>query len=699
MKTKRESIDRQERISKKAVVGVGLLLFAVIAVIAAFICQYKLENAVQSILTRQRDLQQAVLDKAMDSIRVWRAELANQAKFISSSDMFRLFITDAKNLSPEEADELARPDALHSPHETVRIMAEQRAYLQDLLSNFVQRRAWTEARITTPEGSDLVARDFALPLNREQGLLIQKAVENGASSFGPLRQGENGLVMDMAEPLFEVQGTGEPRCVAALLLSVPMDRPLVSFLSNPIQQKDVVANRLVEDNLGEYHVVYLHGSHPILQLLNFKLPSGSVPFEERRGLTSPDETYSLGAELALLHWQIVVETPAAIINERIESQRWQIYGLGVGSSIALALLGSFLWERSTSRKRKERVAHLEKLNATISQQKLLLDGINASLDVGLLLVDDNGIIQVANKAFGEKILQTDKEPSQSVLAAILPTEPALKLGAAMANVCRENKDDNIEIILPDKDGKERLFRVSLFPYQAEEGETSSSGHGCVGVFKDITKFRQRAEVTQKRQKALLVAMDRALESVDPNLVGDSGKMARLGALLGKELNMTPEELETIQMAALLSQIGKLFVPKELLRKTGRLTPEEKQEVARAPQHADRILKDLNFDLPVRETIRELNEKTDGSGPFGIKGDGISRCGKVLSLANALVGMTNYRAWKTSRPDTPAEAVEKLGKSQDKYDAETIRALQRLDIRDIIHALSEEDGLTKKGAAA
>lgn len=686
-------------ISPKAVIGVGLLLFIIIAIIAAFICEYRLENAVQSILTRQRELQQAVLDKSMDSVRVWRAELTNQAKFISSSDMFRLFITDAKNLSKAEAEELARPDALHSQNDSVRLMAEQRAYLQDLLGNFVQRRAWTEARITTPEGEDLVARDFAIPLNKEQTELISDAVKSGSQTFGPIRQSENGLVMDMADPLYEVQGTGEPRCVAALLLSVPMDRPLVTFLSNSAQQKDVAACRIVEDNLGEYHVIYLNGSHPTLQLLNHKIPSGSLPFEERSGLTSPEQMYSLGAELTLLKWQMVVETPASIINERIDSQRWQIYGLGVVCSLGLALLGALLWANATSRKRKERVAQLEKLNNTINQQKLLLDGINSSLDVGLLLVDDNGIIKVANQAFKNKIIQADKDLEQSALAAVLPTEPALKIGSAMAGVCRENKHSNIEIVLHNKDGKERLYRVSLFPYRAKQGESCSSGEGCVGIFQDITEFRQRAIVARKRQQALLRAMDRALESVDPNLVGDSGKMARLGALLGKELNLTAEEFETVQLAALLSQIGKLFVPKELLQKTGKLTPEERQEVARAPEHADRILKDLNFDLPVRETIRELNEKMDGSGPFGMKGDQISKCGRVLSLANAFVGMTNYRAWKTTRPDTPAEAVEKLAKSQGLFDAEVLKALRRLDIRAIIEALSEDSDLEKSAKTA
>ncbi len=687
METTQTTGARREGISPGAVIGVGLLLFIGIAIVAAFICSNRLENVTNSILSRQRELQQVVLDKSMDSIRVWRQELTNQAKFISSSEMFRLFITDAKNLSPEEMKELAAPDALHSQNESVRVMAEQRAYLQDLLGNFVKRRAWTEARITAPSGEDLVAPDYAIPLTHNQTDLIREAVQSGTQTFGPIRSGEDGLVMDMADPLFDVLGTGESKCVAALLLSVPMSQPLLTFLSNPGQQRDVISARLVVPDADGDDVVYLNGTQPVLHPLLAKEPLGSLAFQERRGLTSPESVYSLGAELALLKWQIVVETPAAILASRIDSQRWQIYSLGAVISVGIALLGALIWANITGRKRKQRVAHLERLNETIRQQKLLLDGINSSLDIGLLLVDDNGIIKVANQAFIKNIIQSDKDPDQTALIAALPADPAIKLGSAMTKVARENREANIEVDIPDKNGKSRLFRVSLFPYMAREGENCSSGKGCVGVFKDITEFRQRAKVQEQRQKALLEAMDKAIESVDPNLVGDSGKMARIGALLGRELNMTPEEQETIQIAALLSQIGKLFVPRELLQKTGKLTDEERREVARAPEHADRILKDLHFDLPVRETIRELNEKMDGSGPFGMKGSEISKCGQVLALANAFIGMTNFRAWKTTRPDTPAEAIEKLGKSQDKFGIDVIRALQNLDIKNIMDALS------------
>lgn len=693
MESARTGAGKQGALSPKGIISVGIVFFIIISIIAAFICQYRLENETNSILNRQRELQQAVLEKAGDAIRVWQTELTNQAKYISSSEMFRLFITDAKNLSPEEMENLSTPDALHSHNETVRAMAEQRAYLQDLLSNFVKRRAWTEARITTPGGVDLVAKDFALPLNVEQTRLIKEAVESGTQTFGPIRNSDNGLVMDMADPLFDVLGTGESKCVAALLLSVPMNQPLLTFLSNSGQQRDVINTRLVDFSMGEKNVIHLNGTHPILQILNINDPEGSLPFKQRRGLTMPEEVYSLGVGVPLLKWQLVVETPASLMQARIDAQRWQIYSLGVLFSLGLAFLGAFTWAAATSRKRKARVAQLEKLNSTIHQQKLLLDGINSSLDTGLLLVDENGIVKVANDAF-KKIAQTDKDLEQATLVSMLHTDAAVKIGAAMAKVARENKDDTLEVEMPDKNGNARLYRISLFPYVAREGESCSSGQGCVGVFQDITEFRQRAKIAQQRQRALLEAMDRAMESVDPNLVGDSGKMARLGTLIGREMNMQPEELETIQIAALLSQIGKLFVPRELLQKTAKLTPEEKREVARAPEHADRILKDMHFDLPVRETIRELNEKMDGSGPFGMKGDEISKCGRVLALANAFIGMTNFRAWRSTRPDTPAEAVKKLGREESKFDLSALKALQKLDIKEIMEALSGNQILGK-----
>lgn len=68
------------------------------------------------------------------------------------------------------------------------------------------------------------------------------------------------------------------------------------------------------------------------------------------------------------------------------------------------------------------------------------------------------------------------------------------------------------------------------------------------------------------------------------------------------MGMDRASREGLRIAAALSQIGKLFIPRELLHKTGNLTPEERAEIMRAPEYAHDLLKDIDFGQPVAEAV-------------------------------------------------------------------------------------------------
>ena len=81
--------------------------------------------------------------------------------------------------------------------------------------------------------------------------------------------------------------------------------------------------------------------------------------------------------------------------------------------------------------------------------------------------------------------------------------------------------------------------------------------------------------------------------------------------------MSPEELEALQAAALLHDIGKLAVPEHIISKPGRLTPEEFEKMKIHPLVGAEILEEVKFPYPVVPIVRAHHEKWDGTGyPFG-----------------------------------------------------------------------------------
>lgn len=682
---------KRYRPNTKRILLVCLLAFILVAAISWVICNLRIDYATQAILQQQREVEQSWLDKSLDSIRVWRNELVEQARFISSSEMFRLFVVDAKSFTPGEIESLSDPDTLHHADDQLRSMAEQYTYIQDLLRDFTRRRAWNDARIILPDGKPLAEPQFSDPLSEQQIELAKQAAATGRPIFGPIRNGENGLMMDMADPLFEVLGAADPQAIAVLLLTVPMTDPLTTFLAKGSDQAEVLAPRIIFPDGNSYSMVLAHQGKIMLEPAGPVITSmDNLPFGLRPAVDGKGEVYSLGGKPTTLNWLFVLEKSAAEVNELINDQEWQIYSLGGITTIALTMLIVLLWKGYVSRKHEEDAIKFEGLYHTIGNQKMILDSMNASFQAGLALIDAYGRVQISNPAFAEICGEGKDIPDGTPLVETLPDKQAIALLEEVNRVNLAGHSADTEMKLPGKDG-ERLYRVTLYPYSEQDGGQKFSG--CVVVFKDITEFRKRAEEQRKkaeqerlRQEALITAFVRAVESIDPNLVGHSEKMAEVATLLAEELRLTEAEKQTLLLAAKLSQVGKIYVPRDLLLKKGKLTEEEMKEVRRAPEYADRILHDMYFDLPVRETVALIGERVDGSGkPLGLTEKDISLEGKALAVVNAFIGMTSARAWRGDEGMSVEKAIHNLSQSAG-FDKKVVEALARLDparLQDII----------------
>ncbi|MDR1776844.1 MAG: PAS domain-containing protein [Desulfovibrio sp.] len=682
-----EAIASQYRMKKTVVVVVGMLLFLVITVIAGVLCNLQLRNSTQETLSTQRDMQQAWVDKSLETIRAWRSVLLEQARAISTSEMFRLFAVDVNGLGPDGAARVCAPEALHSEDESLSSLAEQRSYMQDILLDSVRRRQWVSARVLTTEGASLITPEYSAPLVPSQTELVTRANSQRTTVFGHVRKQGDAVVLDVVEPMYEVLGRGDdPGIVAFLLITVPMEKNLTAFLAQSPDQDHVLPGILNRGPQGMEAVQWRDG-RIVLGKANFE-PSAdlSLPFMKRQAVSDGGEAYSLGSRLTELGWCVVLEVPANVVDSVLESQKRQIYGLGVLCSLGAALLLAFVWASIVSRSHKATARHFQQLYTVIRQQKLMLDSINASLQVGLLLVSGEDLVQVCNPAFSQIVGKSEEELIGLHLNEAMQAKAAEDLGNGIKRVAGSDQMVSIEISLDSDDGA-HLYRVTLFPFEDQQDSETGKAGGCVGIFQDITEFRRRAEEARKRQASLISALVRAIESVDVNLIGHSQKMERVVGLLAVHMNLEEKDRETLRLAARLCQVGKIFVPRDLLTKTGKLTAEEQQEVARAPEYAYNALRDLQFSLPVPEAVYQMGERMDGTGtPQRLHGEQIVPNARILAVVNAFCAMTSDRSYRSGM--TPTQAIEMMGKNPG-FDGEIVRQLAALPLDELTKAVHVE----------
>jgi HD-GYP domain-containing protein (c-di-GMP phosphodiesterase class II) len=115
---------------------------------------------------------------------------------------------------------------------------------------------------------------------------------------------------------------------------------------------------------------------------------------------------------------------------------------------------------------------------------------------------------------------------------------------------------------------------------------------------------------------------------------------------GRHLGFPKGHLSILAQVGLLLDIGKIRLPKDLLEKQGRLTPEEFEDVKAHVQHGLDILKETpNFHPEVIEGIAQHHERMNGSGyPHGLMGEEIGVIGRMAGIVDCFAALTNHRPY-------------------------------------------------------
>ncbi|MET9605641.1 HD-GYP domain-containing protein [Streptomyces sp. NPDC006512] len=175
-------------------------------------------------------------------------------------------------------------------------------------------------------------------------------------------------------------------------------------------------------------------------------------------------------------------------------------------------------------------------------------------------------------------------------------------------------------------------------------------------------------------QATIRALVQAVDIKDRYTRGHSERVGQASAMIARELGMTEERLETVRIAGILHDVGKLGVPTRLLRKDGPLTPEERRVIELHPEYGHEMVRGIGFLGEARSAILHHHERVDGTGyPYGLNGEQIPVLARVVAVADSFDAMTSTRSYSRARPVAVALAeLERCAGTQ--YDPAMVRAL-------------------------
>lgn len=173
------------------------------------------------------------------------------------------------------------------------------------------------------------------------------------------------------------------------------------------------------------------------------------------------------------------------------------------------------------------------------------------------------------------------------------------------------------------------------------------------------------------------AIAKLAEARDPYTSGHQERVAAIASAIAADLGNDLHYCEGIRIAGLVHDIGKIYVPAEILTKPRRLTNVEFAIIKMHPEVAHDVLSGIEFPWPVADFVIQHHERMDGSGyPNGLAGDDILVGSRILAVADVVEAMSSHRPYKVAA-GLDAALDEIAANAGTFYDAQVASACLRL----------------------
>ncbi|HEK85233.1 MAG TPA: HD domain-containing protein [Candidatus Aminicenantes bacterium] len=322
----------------------------------------------------------------------------------------------------------------------------------------------------------------------------------------------------------------------------------------------------------------------------------------------------------------------------------------------------------------ETALYKAKMQLLLKEKEQWLSTILKSIGDGIIVTDSEGRVSFFNPIAQKLIGWSESE------AIAQPLEKVFKSKGISPLEAHSKSPELQEMILFSKHGQEIPVELIITPLPEAKGQEG----GKVIVFRDVTARKKAEKEIQESWARLhrtlegtIQAISTTIEMRDPYTAGHQRRVAKLAEAIARELQLSASQVEGIKFAAEIHDIGKIYVPAEILSKPTKLTDLEYTIIKTHPQAGYEILKNIEFPWPIAQIVLQHHERMNGSGyPNGLKGDKILLEARILAVADVVEAMSSHRPY---RPSFGLDkALDEINSNQGVlYDPEVVKACLKI----------------------
>ncbi|MBN1513974.1 MAG: HD-GYP domain-containing protein [Phycisphaerae bacterium] len=163
---------------------------------------------------------------------------------------------------------------------------------------------------------------------------------------------------------------------------------------------------------------------------------------------------------------------------------------------------------------------------------------------------------------------------------------------------------------------------------------------------DLIRNLRLVQAVQSMSIDVVRVLVSTIDQKDEYTAGHSNRVGFYALLLGRALGFAEDNLQTLEWAALLHDVGKIGIRDDVLKKAGKLTPEEFRHIQSHPDRSAEIIGRVPQLSEVVAGVRHHHEHYDGSGyPDGLRGEQIPLLARVIQIADVFDALTTTRSYR------------------------------------------------------
>ncbi len=269
--------------------------------------------------------------------------------------------------------------------------------------------------------------------------------------------------------------------------------------------------------------------------------------------------------------------------------------------------------------------------------------------------------------------------------AYTPASATVILGIVKAMASKKKGGQNgstkvIDLEMKCKDGSTIWTETTISLVHTSDGQPD-----CIlGVTRDITQRKQAEGQLQQSYRSMQKVLEGTIQAItmmvetrDRYTAGHQQRVTQLACAIAQELGLSNKQIQTIRMAGLLHDLGKIFIPIEILSKPGQLNEMEFAIIKTHPRAGYDILKNIEFPWPIADIVLQHHERMNGSGyPSGLRGEEIFIEARILAVSDVVEAVSSHRPY---RPALSVEAaLKEIVQNKDiLYDSDVVNACLRV----------------------